>query len=78
MRDARLTMTEPGRVATTAPSATCRLSRYPARTAPAVPRHVGSRARRPTAAGRLQSGAAGADPTAARHLVDPSERPWRR
>jgi hypothetical protein len=78
MRDARLTTTEPGRVATTAPSATCRLSRYPARTAPAVPRHVGSRARRPTAAGGLPSGAAGTDPTAARRPLDPPERPWRR
>jgi hypothetical protein len=78
MRDARLTMTEPGRVAPTAPSATCRLSRYPARTAPAVPRHVGSRAWRPTAAGGLPLGAAGAVPTAARPTVDPPERPWRR
>jgi hypothetical protein len=78
MRDARFTVTEPGRVATTAPSATCRLSRYPARTAPAVPCHVGSRARCPTAAGGPPSGVAGADPTAARPPVDPQERPWRR
>jgi hypothetical protein len=78
MRDARLTMTEPGRVATTAPSATCRLSRYPARTAPAVPRHVGSRARRPAAAGGLPLGAAGAVPTAARTPVGLPERRWRR
>jgi hypothetical protein len=78
MRDARLTMTKPGRVATTAPSATCRLSRYPARTAPALPGHVGSRAGRPTAAGGPPSGAAGADPTAARPPVDPLERSWRR
>jgi hypothetical protein len=78
MRDARLTITDPGRVATTAPSATCRLSRYPTRTAPAVPRHVGSRRRRPTAAGSPPSRAAGADPTTARPPVDPPERPWRR
>jgi hypothetical protein len=50
MRETRLAVTESDGAARTASPALARLSRYPTRTASAVPGQVDSRPRRPTAA----------------------------
>jgi hypothetical protein len=75
---ARLAVAAPGKVAATAHPVSCGLSRYPTRSAQAVPGRVRSRARLPTAACGPSAGAARADLTAPELPVDPPERLWRR